>query len=175
MPIQKSLIHQLASIALLPVVVVVVVPLLLLWWLPQWNLSYLLGAASEVLFGIGLLSFLMSMAFYVSTVILFVRVSQGLLPPRDPFKKLVVRSYYRHTRNPMILGVLSLLLSLALIFDSVLLLGWCACFFMACHIFLSARQEPDLLNRFGGEYEIYQEHVPRWWPRRSGWRPEDQS
>ena len=173
MSIRNTFYEHAKSIVLLPMMAIVVIPLVIIIWVPQWNLSYLIGSSSELLFGIGILLFLLSIAFFISTLVLFIRISQGTLAPWSPSKRLVIRSYYRHSRNPMILGVLSILLSISLVFDSVALLGWCGLFLIGNHFYLILVEERDLADRFGEEYLEYRQNVPRWWPRRKGWRPEE--
>ena len=167
-------IRHLKTILVLPFTVLVIIPGLIIYFSPVWNLSYVLGSSSQMLYGIGLLAFFISSAFFVSTLVLFIRISEGTLAPWDPSQKLVVRGYYRHLRNPMILGIVALLFSEALIFDSLLIMIWCLLFVLINHLYFIRKEEPDLLKRFGEEYRIYQQNVPRWWPRRQGWRPEDE-
>ena len=50
------------------------------------------------------------------TVTLFIRIGRGTLAPWDPTRKLVVRGPYAHVRNPMITGVLAILIGEALAF-----------------------------------------------------------
>jgi protein-S-isoprenylcysteine O-methyltransferase Ste14 len=33
-------------------------------------------------------------------------------------------------------------------------------------------EEPALARKFGAEYQAYREHVPRWLPRITPWRPD---
>ena len=169
----KVFVRHLKTIMILPFSVMVVIPLLVLLFTPPWNLSYLIGISAPILFGVGFILGLMSVAFFISSLVLFLRISEGTLAPWDPSKKLVVRGYYRHMRNPMIAGVGCVLFSEALVFDSLLLMIWTVLFFGLNHFYFILKEEPDLLGRFGREYQQYKTHVPRWWPRRFAWRPED--
>ena len=113
------ILRHLAAIGLLPGMVTVLVPALLVSGdgLASWPLA-LLGAAL-----IAPASVLM-----VRTVALFARVGDGTLAPWDPTSRLVVRGPYRHVRNPMISGVLCVLLGEAALFGSPALLAWWALF-----------------------------------------------
>jgi protein-S-isoprenylcysteine O-methyltransferase Ste14 len=88
---------------------------------------------------------------------------------------LVVRGPYRHVRNPMISGVLFILLGEAAITASGWLLLWFAIFFMLQATSIRLSEEPHLTRRFGDEYVIYRQHVPRWIPRISAWEQPVQS
>jgi protein-S-isoprenylcysteine O-methyltransferase Ste14 len=148
--------RHLAAIALLPGTVTVVVPTLLLSdaELAPWPLA-VLGAALMAA-GLGLIAW---------TVALFAGVGRGTLAPWDPTSRLVVRGPYRHVRNPMISGVLALLLGEAALFGSLALLAWFACVFAVNAVYFVLVEEPGLRRRFGAEYDAYAASVPRWLPR----------
>ena len=105
------------------------------------------------------------------TVTLFIRIGRGTLAPWDPTRKLVVRGPYAHVRNPMITGVLAILVGEALAFGARSLWTWAALFVAINHVYFLVSEEPGLADRFGAEYDEYKRHVPRWLPRLSAWRP----
>lgn len=74
---------------------------------------------------------------------------------------------YARTRNPMYLGVLSVLLGEALAFDSFRLLAYAAVVFLGFHLFTVLYEEPAHRRRFGPAFEEYCRRVPRWLPRLS--------
>lgn len=106
------------------------------------------------------------------TVSLFARVGGGTLAPWDPTSRLVVLGPYRHVRNPMITGVLAILLGEASLFGSLPLLLWFAAVFAVNAVYLPLVEEPGLRTRFGADYEAYRANVPRWLPRLRPWDPE---
>jgi protein-S-isoprenylcysteine O-methyltransferase Ste14 len=105
------------------------------------------------------------------TISLFARVGQGTLAPWDPTRRLVVLGPYRHVRNPMISGVLSILLGEAALLGSPALVIWCLAFFGANALWMPLVEEPGLVQRFGDDYLRYKRAVPRWIPTRSAWNP----
>jgi protein-S-isoprenylcysteine O-methyltransferase Ste14 len=105
------------------------------------------------------------------TVALFIRVGRGTLAPWDPTRKLVVRGPYAHVLNPMITGVLAILIGEAVAFGARELWTWAALFAAVNHVYFLLSEEPGLARRFGAEYDEYRRHVPRWIPRLSRWRP----
>ena len=152
------------AVALLPFVVTVVVPGFLIgrrgfdlaaWWL------VLLGAVLVVL-GVVLVAW---------TVALFARIGRGTLAPWDPTARLVVAGPYRHVRNPMISGVLAIVLGEAGLFASTALLLWFAAVFVVNAVYFPLVEEPGLRKRFGAEYDAYWANVPRWLPRLRPWEP----
>lgn len=147
---------------ILPITVLVIVPV---WIEKNWTININLCLfAGSILVLIGL----MIMVVCISS---FIRIGRGTLAPWSPTKKLVVRGLYRYVRNPMILGVLIVLLGEALGLKSQNILIWAASFFVINTIYFIVYEEPDLEDRFGDEYREYKKHVSRWLPRR---RPYEQ-
>jgi protein-S-isoprenylcysteine O-methyltransferase Ste14 len=161
---------HLRAILLLPGVVTLLVPALLLWlnrpfspdWPPPFNGLAL--AAGVLLIGPGL--WLMT-----QTIRLFATAGQGTLAPWDPTRRLVVQGIYRHVRNPMITGVGCVLLGEALLFRSPPLLYWFLAFALLNLIYIPWLEERGLERRFGEDYRLYRQNVPRWLPRRGAWQP----
>lgn len=151
------------AIVLLPGTVAVVVPAVVLIAGDGSDLD-----APRVVLGAPLL--VAGFAMWVWTVRLFARIGRGTLAPWDPTQRLVVAGPYAHVRNPMITGVLALLLGEALIFGSVAIAIWAAVFAVTNHAFFLAYEEPAVERRFGEDYRRYKENVPRWIPRRAPWR-----
>ena len=104
-------------------------------------------------------------AMWVWTVRLFARIGRGTLAPWDPTERLVVEGPYAHVRNPMITGVLSVLVGEALVLGSTAIAIWAAVFAVINHVFFLVYEEPSVERRFGDEYRRYKEQVPRWIPR----------
>lgn len=128
-----------------------------------WNVLTLLGAA--LLIGLGL-------ALFIMTVRNFVQIGRGTLAPWNPTERLVVVGVYRHVRNPMITGVMCILLGEAIFFGSLSLLIWFALFVILNAVYIPLFEEPGLERRFDGDYLRYKENVPRWIPRMTPWEPE---
>lgn len=134
-------------------------------WSLASPLNLLPTIVGALFIGVGLLLF-------YKTVSLFVRVGQGTLAPWDPTQKLVAQGIYRHVRNPMISGVLSILLGEVLVFGSAALVNWFMIFLVVNLIYIPLLEEPGLEERFGASYREYKMNVPRWIPRISPWEAE---
>ena len=156
--------RQLRAILLLPATVTIVVPALLLWRNGVELAAWPLVAAGVALIAAGL-------ALVAWTVALFTRVGKGTLAPWDPTSRLVVVGPYRHVRNPMISGVLAIVLGEAALFGSVALLVWFAGVFLVNAVYFPLVEEPGLRKRFGADYEAYSGNVPRWLPQLRPWEP----
>lgn len=98
-------------------------------------------------------------------VIDFARVGRGTLAPIDPPTLLVRRGLYRVVRNPMYVGVLTVLVGEALAFGSWAIGLWAAALAIAFHMRVVRWEEPVLRATFGAPFEDYLREVPRWWPR----------
>lgn len=167
-----KLLRHLLAIGLLPFVVTIVVPAYIAGRPgavnPGWGLPAPLGWL-PLLFGCTLLG--LGVVLLYRTVSLFATVGDGTLAPWDPPRRLVVRGVYRYVRNPMISGVLFVLLGEAIVAGSLLLLGWFVAFFAINAITMPLIEEPALEERFGSDYATYKSNVPRWIPRLKPWTP----
>jgi protein-S-isoprenylcysteine O-methyltransferase Ste14 len=161
-----SLWRHLAAVLLLPGVVTIGVPALIIW-----QTGVRLRPAAVV--GIPLIA--AGVLLVISTVTLFAKVGRGTLAPWDPTSKLVVQGPYRYVRNPMISGVLFILLGEAACFGSLPLLFWFAAVFAVNAVYLPLVEERGLRRRFGADYEAYRANVPRWIPRLRPWTGEESS
>jgi protein-S-isoprenylcysteine O-methyltransferase Ste14 len=121
---------------------------------------------------VGAILLCLGLVLMVATIRLFVTVGQGTLAPWDPTQRLVVQGVYRHVRNPMIAGVLFVLLGEAILAASLPLLGWFALAVIVNAVYIPLSEEPGLVKRFGADYLAYQQNVPRWIPRLWPWPSE---
>lgn len=97
----------------------------------------------------------------------FAAFGRGTPLPLAAPKRLVVRGLYRYTRNPMYLGVLSVVLGWAALRPAAAgaLLLYAALVAVAFHIFVVRYEEPKLRALFGAAYDAYAAQVGRWLPR----------
>jgi protein-S-isoprenylcysteine O-methyltransferase Ste14 len=163
--------RSILSVLLLPFVVTVVVPYVVVTSRgarPPWSVAPPLGA---VALSVGVAVAAAGLALVVVTVRQFAVQGRGTLAPWDPPRRLVVTGVYRHVRNPMISGVVLVLLGEALALRSTGVLEWAATFFVANAIYLPLVEERGLVRRFGDDYVTYRRNVPRWVPRATPWQP----
>ena len=111
----------------------------------------------------------LGLVLMVATIRLFVTVGKGTLAPWNPPQRLVVRGVYRHVRNPMIAGVLLVVLGEAVLAASLPLLGMFALAVIVNAVYIPLSEEPGLAKRFGDDYLAYKQNVPRWIPRLRPW------
>ena len=84
--------------------------------------------------------------------------------PYDAGGDFRVTGFYRHVRNPFMLGVIVALWGEVLITSSWAMLAYAALAIWCIHFWVVFYEEPTLLERFGDEYKEYKESVPRWIP-----------
>ena len=101
----------------------------------------------------------------------FIVVGKGTLIPTAPTQRLVVSGLYRFVRNPMYVGVLTVLCGQALLFESPAVLIVAAIAAILMHLFVWLYEEPKLTRTYGDEYLRFKQHVPRWIPRLTPWQP----
>ena len=100
----------------------------------------------------------------------FVAVGRGTLVPAVPTEHLVVSGLYAYVRNPMYMGVLTVIAAEAALFRSSSLLVELAAAWIGFELFVRFFEEPKLARTFGEEYEAYRRNVRRWVPRLRAWR-----
>lgn len=161
----------LKPILILPGTVLVFVPVVILITTYNSRFSFELIGPDRLLFWPGLAAAGLGLALATWTVTLFTKFGQGTPAPWEPPQKLVIRGPYRYVRNPMITGVLLLLLAETLLLQSLPLFFWMIFFFLLNNIYFPLVEERSLEKRFGENYLIYKKHVPRWIPRLTPWNP----
>ena len=104
----------------------------------------------------------------VSAFAEFVKAGGTPSPTAAPHR-LVVAGFNRHVRNPMYLGVLSMILSQAVLFASAGVVLYAVVFWAAVAAFVRWYEEPTLRRRFGSDYNAYCRGVAAWRPRLQPW------
>jgi protein-S-isoprenylcysteine O-methyltransferase Ste14 len=162
--------RHLLAIILLPGMVLLVIPWIILKSSGSAHIGWTIPPPwSFIPVGLGLLLIGLGLAILLTTIRYFARIGRGTLAPWDPTKKLVIAGPYRYFRNPMISGVLCVLLGETLFFGSLALFLWFAFFLVINVVYMPLSEEPGLEKRFGDEYQTYKQNVPRWIPRHTPW------
>lgn len=115
-------------------------------------------------FVIALALFATGAGIYTWTVWDFATFGHGTPHPIDAPKRLVVRGLYRHTRNPMYVGVLTVLLGWLVLYRTLTLLVYAICVGIFFHLLVVLYEERHLARVFGAEYGHYCASVGRWLP-----------
>lgn len=162
-----------AKTLVLPLVALIVIPILVL------------VASGGTVFGVNFFSPLLQVVLgtivciaglklMLVTVKMLIEQGEGTLAPWDPTSKLVTAGIYGHVRNPMITGVLTVLLGESFFLGSLGIFTWAVVFFAGNTLYFYLSEEKGLRNRFGDEYLEYRKHVPMWVPRIRRWDPQGQ-
>jgi protein-S-isoprenylcysteine O-methyltransferase Ste14 len=162
------LLRHLVAIAILPLTVTVLVPL---WLTRRYGIVPSLGSSSGALIlqGSGLLLLMAGLLLFFSSLRRFAVEGRGTLGPWDPPRRLVVQGPYRFVRNPMISGVVFLLVAEAMLLRSMPHVLWSLAFLAINLLYIPLLEEPSLRLRFGEAYREYCRHVPRMFPRLRPW------
>ncbi len=118
--------------------------------------------ATSALIGFALLA--IGGAIYTWCIWDFATAGHGTPAPIDPPTTLVIRGLYQYTRNPMYLGVISVIAGWAVLFQSYNLLFYAVCVTSVFYLFVLIYEEPYLRRNFGADYEKYCSKVGRWLP-----------
>ncbi|MEC9377288.1 MAG: isoprenylcysteine carboxylmethyltransferase family protein [Candidatus Neomarinimicrobiota bacterium] len=133
--------------------------------------SYTLIRPYNPLFYVGMVFLALGLVLSIWAVRTFYnKGGDGTPGPWRPVSNLVIEGPYRYVRNPMILGVVNLLLFESVFFESFPLLLWTILFFLGNLIYFKFFEEKELVKRFGGDYLHYKEHVSMLFPKVSSYR-----
>jgi protein-S-isoprenylcysteine O-methyltransferase Ste14 len=155
----KAILKQVLSL-ILPVTVLIIVPAII---------EKHPVIATGVQFIVGGLLLLAGLFVMFQTIASFAFFGKGTLAPWSPPTHLVVEGMYRYVRNPMILGVVIVLLGEAVTLQSIAIFIWALVVFWINTLYFLLSEEPGLEKRFGEEYRAYKRNVPRWLPRLKPW------
>lgn len=166
------ILRHVLAISILPATVAGLVP----WWLARSagvSLAAPRSAAGWLAVLVGGLAFAVGLTLFWASLRRFDAEGEGTLAPWDPPRRLVVTGPYAYVRNPMISGVLLVLIGEGLALHSVPHLTWAGLFALINTVYMPLLEEPMLRSRFGAEYDAYARHVPRLIPRARPWRGVD--
>src|SRR5271166_3191568 len=135
---------HLRAIILLPGMVTLVIPGSMLWLAgtDSFGLWQSVPASRVVLPVIGGICICLGLLLMAATIRLFVTVGKGTLAPWEPPQRLVVQGVYRHVHNPMITGVLCVLLGESVLTASLPLFHWFLIFAIINVIYIPLLEEP---------------------------------
>ena len=123
-----------------------------------------LKVAAGIRVAAGVLILVCGTSLVISARTWFTRTGQSPIPWK-PTPELILQGTYRFTRNPMYVGVLTVILGWAVLFQAAAL-GLYALIVGTCfHLFIVLYEERHLQQEFGDEYEAYRRRVSRWLPR----------
>ena len=88
-------------------------------------------------------------------------------------KEIITTGPYSICRNPLYVGTFLLAIGVGLCFENLLLLLLVPAIFFPVHILTVRIEEAKLESKFGQQYLMYKQKVPRFWPRFSNYNSPD--
>jgi protein-S-isoprenylcysteine O-methyltransferase Ste14 len=146
-----------------------ILPILVLILIPLWFEKNITPENIPALIT-GLVIICLGLALMIVCISLFIRIGKGTLAPWTPTRRFVIEGPYRYVRNPMIIGVLIVLIGESVAILSFSILIWALAFFIINNIYFILYEEPNLKRKFGQEYQDYKRKVYRWVPRRKPYK-----
>jgi protein-S-isoprenylcysteine O-methyltransferase Ste14 len=132
------------------------------WLLLRWSGEAVMPSLSIWL--IGLLPLLVGVVLYFWCSGAFAFTGRGTPAPIDAPIFLVREGPYQWVRNPMYVAGLLTISGEAILFHSLILVGYALLLGGVVHLFVVLFEEPRLARQFGENYEAYLRTVPRWLP-----------
>ena len=141
-----------------PGLVVGLIPYILV----RHQLETILNADLNTLSYLGILLIIIGLSITLYCVYRFIVDGRGTLSPAHRTKALVVKGLYKYSRNPMYVGMLSVLMGEVLFTGSWRLLVYTIAVGIAFHLFVIFIEEPRLTRDFKTDYLTYMNKVKRW-------------
>lgn len=138
---------------------VIILGLGLDWLLPAFVLSVLLSLQDRIVLGVLLLA--VGFGLGVSALGLF-RSAKTHAEPWKPSTALVTDGIFKWLRNPMYVGLVSILAGLSILLASDWMLVMTIVFVPVIHFGVILREEGYLEAKFGDAYRQYKARVPRY-------------
>ena len=102
-----------------------------------------------------------SMFFYMSAEIEFIKFKENLNPPSGT-KKIIDKKIYSFTRNPVYLSLIILHLGFFFIIENIIFLISSFLLAIWLHFYVVLLEEEYLVKKFKNNYKKYCSKVPRW-------------
>jgi len=157
--------EYLKVVLILPGNVLITIPFLIFLFARNYYSFYLVGF-DNFLFYVAMFFLALGLFLAIWSVRTFyTKGGDGTPGPWRPVSNLIISGPYRYVRNPMILGVVNLLLFETALFSSISFLLWAIVFFVGNIIYFIFFEEKELIKRFGEDYEEYKNEVPMLFPK----------
>jgi len=134
--------------------------------IPYWILGSRVREVVTSSYGMGqywgMLLFFIGLFILIECIFRFAFEGRGTLSPADPTKRLVGKGLYKFSRNPMYVGVTSMLIGEALFFEAGQFWYYVIGIALIFNLFILWVEEPRLKRDFGEEYNQYCRQVRRW-------------
>jgi len=157
--------EYLKVVLILPGNVLITIPLLIFLFTRN-SYSYDLVSPYSFLFYAAMFLLVLGLLLAIWSVRTFyTKGGEGTPGPWRPVSNLIISGPYRYVRNPMILGVVDLLLFESALFASIPLFLWAMFFFVGNIIYFKTFEEKELTKRFGTDYEVYKNKVSMLFPK----------
>jgi protein-S-isoprenylcysteine O-methyltransferase Ste14 len=157
--------EYLKVVLILPGNVLITIPFLIFLFARNSYSFYLVGF-DNFLFYVAMFFLALGLFLAIWSVRTFyTKGGDGTPGPWQPVSNLIISGPYRYVRNPMILGVVNLLLFESAFFTSKPFLLWAIVFFVGNIIYFIFFEEKELIKRFGVDYENYKNEVPMLFPK----------
>jgi protein-S-isoprenylcysteine O-methyltransferase Ste14 len=154
----RLLLHTAIFVALAPGAMTVGMPAFVVWLSGAGVAGAPAAVAAAVVLAAGLAIFLWCVADFVIR-------GRGTPDPNRPPTELVVHGLFGVVRNPMYVGVVTIIAGEAILFLSPWLAAWAAAALAMFHLRVIVYEEPTLARTFGDAWQSYRARVPRWLPR----------
>jgi len=130
------------------------------WLISGWRFHWVY----PVIQPFGALLFVVGLIPLADSISRFVKEGRGTPAPYSETDQLVVNGFYRYVRNPMYVGVVSMIFGQSLFLWNRDIFIYALASALGFHLFVTLYEEPRLRQKYGSAYATYQQRVRRWLP-----------
>lgn len=128
------------------------------------SVSLIIPAVPVIGVVIGFIALFFGMFLNVITLFVLWKRGKGTNAITDQSKMLVAEGTFKIVRNPCHLGMIISIFGYALITNSALYIVYAIVYFLSVDIYLRVYEEKLLEKKFGIQYVVYKQSVPKWFP-----------
>jgi protein-S-isoprenylcysteine O-methyltransferase Ste14 len=128
---------------------------------PSWSLESITAFTMELC------------GYFFLLVGLIIRIWCSLYIGSRKSKEIIAEGPYSICRNPLYIGSFSLAIGVGLCFENLIILILIPAIIIPVHIIVARMEEAHLESKFGEQYRMYKQKVPRFWPRFSNYYSRD--
>jgi len=145
-------------------------PFSVLYIIPQFLMKFV-NIESQEGFGIpgveiiGIVLMWLGAALAIWCTILMFFFAKGTPLVTSAPQKILARNVYGYVRHPMMWALFFVVFGEALTFGQYILFIWLIAMSRIIYLIVVNYEEPQLERRFGEDWKVYCQKVPRWFPR----------
>jgi protein-S-isoprenylcysteine O-methyltransferase Ste14 len=159
-----NILFYLLYLILIPAAIYILHPYFEKFLAIQLNINFFKPLIFKV---IGILLIVVGALLNITALSILWKIGRGTNAITEQSKNLVILGPFKWVRNPCHLGVILIIVAYSALAESYLYWVYALIYFIAVDLYLRFYEEKLLEKKFGVEYLVYKQSVPKWLPFKS--------